>query len=67
MIDRLAPENLHIKGADNRFRGYLRMEITPRRITTDLRGMESVAVKDSACTTAATFVVEDGKPGPQKA
>jgi alkaline phosphatase D len=67
MIERLAPENLHIKGADNRFRGYLRMEITPRRITTDLRGMESVAVKDSGCTTAATFVVEDGKPGPQKA
>jgi alkaline phosphatase D len=67
MIDRLAPENLHIKSADNRFRGYLRMEITPRRITTDLRGMESVAAKDSGCSTIASFAVEEGRPGPQKA
>ena len=67
MLDRLAPENPHVKLADNRYRGYMRMEVTPKRILADLRGMENTASRDSACTTAASFVVEDGKPGPQKA
>ena len=67
MLDRLAPDNPHVKLADNRYRGYMRMEVSPRRITADLRGMESVAAADSACTTFASFVVEDGRPGPQKA
>jgi hypothetical protein len=29
--------------------------------------MESVAKPDAACSTLASFVVEDGKAGPQKA
>ncbi len=67
MLDRLAPDNPHVKLADNRYRGYMRMEVTPKRMIADLRGMENTASRDSACTTAASFVVEDGKPGPQKA
>jgi len=33
----------------------------------DLRGMESVQRRDAPCRTLASFVVEDGKPGPVKA
>jgi hypothetical protein len=33
----------------------------------DLRAMASVQSRDAACTTLATFVVQDGKPGPQRA
>ena len=67
MLDRLLPENPHVKLADSRFRGYARMEITQARIVTDLRAMGSVASRDAACSTLASFIVEDGRPGPQKA
>jgi len=66
MLDRLLPENPHVKLALNR-RGYTRMEITPSRMTAELRGMDNVARRDSDCSTVATFVVENGKPGVQKA
>ena len=67
MLNRLLPDNPHVKLADSRYRGYARMEITQTRIVTDLRAMESVASRDAACSTLASFVVEDGRPGPQKA
>ena len=67
MLNRLLPDNPHVKLADSRFRGYARMEITQTRIVTDLRAMESVASRDAACNTLASFVIEDGRPGPQKA
>src|SRR5207253_3178409 len=67
MIERLLPENPHVKFADSRYRGYARVEVTQARMVTDLRAMESVAKRDAACNTIASFVVEDGKAGPQKA
>jgi alkaline phosphatase D len=66
-VDKLRPDNPHIKFADSRYRGYARMEITQARLVTELRAMENVASRDAACTTLATFVVEDGKAGAQKA
>jgi len=44
----------------------VRVEVTPRRMRADLRAMESVTTQDAACNTLATFVVEDGKAGPQR-
>jgi alkaline phosphatase D len=52
---------------DSRYRGYTRVEITPARWVADLRALESVQRRDAPCSTLATFVVEDGKPGPLKA
>ena len=66
-LDRLTPDNPHVKFADNRFRGYARIEVTPKSMSVDLRAMEHVSSRDSGCSTLATFVVEDGRPGPQKA
>ena len=66
-VDKLRPDNPHIKFADSRYRGYTRMEITQSRMAAELRAMESVAKRDAACSTLATFVVEDGRPGAQKA
>ena len=66
-LNRLLPENPHVKLADSRFRGYTRMEVTPARMVAELRGMENVANRDSGCSTFASFVVENGKPGVQKA
>lgn len=66
-LNRFLTKNSHVKLADGRFRGYTRMELTPNRIVTDLRAMESVTRREAGCTTLASFVVEDGRPGPQKA
>jgi alkaline phosphatase D len=67
MLESFASENRHVKLADNRYRGYTRMEITPKGVSADLRAMENVALRDSPCTTLASFVVENGRPGAQKA
>jgi alkaline phosphatase D len=63
----LLPENPHIKFADGRQRGYVRVELTPGLWRADLRAMESVQKRDAPCSTLASFVVEDGRPGAQRA
>jgi alkaline phosphatase D len=65
-LDRFRPDNPHILLADSRYRGYVRVEVTPKRWLADLRAMDSVQTRDAACNTLASFVVEDGTPGPLK-
>jgi alkaline phosphatase D len=60
------PENPHMKLVDSRFRGYLRLELRPQELRADLRAMESVTVPEAGCSTLASFVVEDGRAGPQR-
>jgi alkaline phosphatase D len=66
-LDALRAENPHMLLMDSRYRGYVRTEITPTRLAADLRAMDSVTGRDAACATLASFVVEDGRPGPLKA
>jgi len=66
-LNQYLPDNPHMLQTDSRFRGYARAEVTAKRMTVDLRAMESVATRDAPCSTLASFVVEDGKPGPQRA
>ena len=66
-LNRYLPDNPHMLLADSRYRGYARVELSPKRLHTDLRAMESVQRRDAACSTLATFVVEDGRPGPVRA
>ena len=66
LLERL-PDNPHIKLADGRSRGYVRMELAPGLCRADLRAMQSVQRRDAPCSTLASFVVEDGRPGPQRA
>ena len=61
------PDNPHILLADSRFRGYSRAEVRRDRLQVDLRAMESVQRRAAPCGTLASFVVEDGKPGPLRA
>jgi alkaline phosphatase D len=65
-MDKYLPDNPHILLGDSRYRGYVRVEVTPQRWTADLRIMETVQRRDAACSTLATYVVEDGKAGPLK-
>ncbi len=65
--DAIKQENPHITYADLTRRGYVRMELTPARARADLRGLENVIRPDARIETMATFVVEDGRPGAQRA
>jgi len=65
-LNAFLPDNPHMKLVDSRYRGYVRVELTPAQMKTDLRAMESVAKPDAACNTLASFAVEDGKAGAQK-
>jgi alkaline phosphatase D len=66
-MNQYLPDNPHILLGDSRYRGYTRVEVTPQRWLADLRIMETVQRRDAVCSTLATYVVEDGKPGPLKA
>jgi alkaline phosphatase D len=66
-IQAIVKENLHIRYASGRQRGYLRVEVTPEQLRTDLRGVSSVKVRNPSCETQAPFIVEDGRPVPQRA
>lgn len=60
-------ENPHLKYGRGDQRGYVRAEIGGGRFSAELIGMETVKVPVSESSVLARFVVEDGKPGPQRA
>jgi alkaline phosphatase D len=64
-IDAMRPDNPHVLYAESRYRGYVRVEVTPKQLRADLRGLQSVQSRDTTCSTLASFVVEDGSPGPK--
>jgi alkaline phosphatase D len=66
-LNQYLPDNPHLLLADSRFRGYARVDVSAQRLQVDLRAMESVQRRDAGCSTLASFVVEDGKPGPVRA
>jgi len=65
-INRFLPDNPHVKLAESRSRGYTRAEISARGMQVDLRAMQSVATRESTCSTLSSWLVEDGRPGAQK-
>lgn len=67
MVDALARENPHVRYARSDQRGYVRASIAGGRFSADLVGLETVKKPDARAEVLARFVVEDGKPGPQKA
>jgi alkaline phosphatase D len=65
-VERILPENPHIRYANSAYRGYLRMELTPGQLRADLRAVATVRRRDARCDTLGTFVVENGRPGPKR-
>jgi alkaline phosphatase D len=66
-LNQYLPDNPHMLLVDSRYRGYARADVTPARMTVDLRAMEDVQKRNAGCSTLASFVVENGKAGPQRA
>jgi alkaline phosphatase D len=65
-LDGWRAENPHVKFANVTRRGYVRVELTPARCRADLRGMEHVTAPGGRADTVASFVVEAGRPGPER-
>jgi alkaline phosphatase D len=59
-------ENPHIRFGGPRH-GYIRMDVTPARALATVRALDSEKRADSGISTLATFAVENGRPGPQRA
>jgi alkaline phosphatase D len=66
-LNQYLPDNPHTLLADSRYRGYVRVEVTPKRWLADLRALDTVQKREAGCSTLASFVVEDGIPGPVRA
>ena len=67
MVDALLPENPHMKFGRSDRRGYVRASVAGGRLQAELVGLETVKKPDARADVLARFVVEDGRPGPQKA
>jgi alkaline phosphatase D len=65
-LNQFLPDNPHMLLVDSRYRGYARVDLTAGRMSVDLRAMENVQNRSAACNTLATYVVENGRPGPLK-
>jgi alkaline phosphatase D len=66
-LNQYLPDNPHMLLVDSRYRGYTRVDVSAARMQVDLRVMESVQRPDAPCSTLASFVVENGRPGPLRA
>jgi alkaline phosphatase D len=66
-VQQYLPDNPHLLYAQSTYRGYTRVEVTPGVMRVDLRAVQGVQAREAACETLASFVVEDGRPGPLKA
>jgi alkaline phosphatase D len=60
-------DNPQVRFFESRWRGYLRCVAEPRRWRTDLQVVDTVERPGAPVRTLASFVVEDGRPGPQRA
>ncbi|TXF11324.1 alkaline phosphatase D family protein [Pelomicrobium methylotrophicum] len=65
-IEEILSDNPHLKLADGRFRGYTTIELEPQRAVARLRALRDATNPESAIRTLAEFVVESGRPGPQR-
>jgi alkaline phosphatase D len=61
------PNNPHVKFFDSRPRGYVAVDLTRGAMTARFQTVSDVTDANATLSTLATFVVEDGKPGPVSA
>ncbi len=60
-------QNPQVRFFDERNGGFVRCEVTPEEWRTEMKLADSIADPNSPVRTFASFVIEDGKPGAQRA
>ncbi|HVE02801.1 MAG TPA: alkaline phosphatase D family protein [Rhizomicrobium sp.] len=63
-FSKLLPDNPHIKFFDSRKRGYVSVALTRERLKADYQVVSDITDPKATRSTLASFVIEDGKPGP---
>lgn len=66
-LPEIVAENPHVRYARSDRRGYVRAGIAGGRFTAELVGLDNARIADPRAELLARFVVEDGRPGPQRA
>ncbi|MBM4215164.1 MAG: alkaline phosphatase [Gammaproteobacteria bacterium] len=61
------PEASDVFLADGAYRGYARLTLTPARLEAELIGYASVREPEAVAQSLARFVIEDSRPGLQRA
>jgi alkaline phosphatase D len=64
--DAILRENPHILYGDSARRGYVVIDVSPERCTALLRVIDNPPGRHTGVVTAATFVVDAGRPGAQR-
>ncbi len=67
IIDAAVPTQPTIKYGDGHSHGYVRCDLTPHALHADFRYVSSIAEPTASIETGASFVVEAGHPGGQRA
>jgi alkaline phosphatase D len=62
----IAADNPHVHFFDSRRRGYLALDLVPERLTARFQVISDVRDPNATLSTLASFVVESGRPGPQR-
>jgi alkaline phosphatase D len=57
------PDNPHVRFFESRKRGYVSVDLTPRRMTARFQAISDAANPEATIGTLATFVVETGRKG----
>ena len=58
------PNNPHVKFFDSRKRGYVMVDLAREQLSARYQTVSDITDADASLSTLASFVVEDGKPGP---
>jgi len=61
------PEASDVFFADGAYRGYARLTLTPARLEAELISYASVREPEAVAQSLARFVIEDSRPGLQRA
>jgi alkaline phosphatase D len=64
VVEGWANANPNILLMNSQQRGYLRLDLTQKRLQTDLVALDSVETPTSKARVLRSFIVEDGRPGP---
>ncbi len=65
-VDAIVAHNPQVLYARSDERGYSLLHITPQAMSCELRAVTNPLQADSSIYTLARFVVQDGRPGPEK-
>jgi alkaline phosphatase D len=67
LVQAALPDNPHTRFFDGAYHGYVRCALTPKQWVSDFRVVQSILTESSPVSTLASFVVENGKPGAERA